>query len=137
MNNKRFIKPAILVFASLLAMTSGAVRADHEVDIVTPLVTIFAAGALLHYARPSQHYYHYYSYRRQSHYQGGHSRHGYGSHGYRSHGYSNHGYRSHAYKGHGYSKHGYSKRQSSHGHYARPQRHSSSAGGYHVPRRKH
>lgn len=134
MNDKRLKKPAILVFAGLLAMTSNAVRADHEVDIVTPLVTIFAAGALLHYARPSQHYYHYYSYRSQSHYHGGHSSHG---HGYKSHGYYKHGYRSHGYSKHGYSSHGYSKRQSSHGHYARPQRHSSSAGGYHVPRRKH
>ena len=110
MNGKFGKKAAILVIAGLMATASGAVRADHDADIVTPLVTLFAVGTLLSYDRASHHYHHYYSYRRHGYY-GGHSpRHGY------------HGYKRHSY-GH------YRKHRSSHGHYARPRSHSH--GGYH------
>jgi hypothetical protein len=109
MSKKRYNTLAVALCAGFLALGSGAARADHDSDLVTPLVTIFAVGALLSYGHSSHHYHHYYR--------------------YRSHGH---------YRGHDYSSHGhYRKHHSSHGHYAMPRRHSSSHGGYHAPRRKH
>ena len=116
---RKLILPGTAALVSLALAVSSA-RADHDVDLVTPLVTIIAAGALLNYGHASHHYHHYYYYRRHGHYSYGHSRYrsGHYSHGYRKHGQH---YRSH----------------SSHGQYASKHRASKSRGGYHAPRHKH
>ena len=99
-----------------LMLASEPARAQHDHDIVTPLVAGFAFGALLNYGHSSHHYYRY-QHRRHGHYRHG-SRYG-----------SRHG----SYHNGGH----YNKRHSSHGHYSHKQRHSSSRGSYHKPRRKH
>lgn len=111
MNGKAGKKAAILLVAGLMTAMSGITGADHDTDLVTPLVALFAVGALVNYDRASHHYHHYYSYRRYGHYRGHYSRPRY------------HGYR---HQGRDY----YRKRQSSHGHYAKPQRRNHSQGGY-------
>jgi uncharacterized protein YgiB involved in biofilm formation len=105
----------------ILALASTSARANHDYanhdhDVVTPLVAGFALGALLNYGHSSHHYYRY-QYQRH-----GHS--GRGS-GHRS-GYSS---------GHGYSSH--YKKSYSKGQYGHKPRHSSSRGNRHTPRRKH
>ena len=115
-------KRVLLAAGGLIALSLSwtSVRADHDADLVTPLVTIFAVGALLNYSHSSQHYHHYYRYKRRS----------YAGHGH-YHG-GNHGqghYQGH-YRGH------YKRSHSSHGQYARKPRHSSSRGGHYSPRRK-
>jgi len=126
--NKLDRKPATRNKLALIAATglvtlmlaSEPVRANHDHDIVTPLVTGFALGALLNYGHGSHHYYRYQQ-QRHGHYRSG-SGYGYG-HG--------HGHGSHYNKGH------YNKKHSSHGHYGHQRRHSSSRGSSHKPRRKH
>jgi hypothetical protein len=59
--NKMTLLAAIGLLALTLAGTPA--RADHEADLVTPLVTPFVSGALLNYGLAAQHYQHYYHYR--------------------------------------------------------------------------
>ena len=108
MNGTLGRKAAIVLLTAAIATASGAARADHDVDIVTPLVTLFAVGALLNYDHGAHHYRHYYHYRRHGHY----PRHRYHGHKHRAHGY-------------------YRKRHSNHGYYHKPRRRSHSHGGYH------
>jgi hypothetical protein len=103
----------------MLALVSTSARANHDHanhnhDVVTPLVAGFALGALLNYGHSSHHYYRY-QYQRH-----GHSGHGSG------HGYSG-GHRTNSHYQKSYSK----------GQYGHKQRHSSSRGNRHTPRRKH
>lgn len=111
MKGKLGKKAAILLIAGLFTGAGSVARADHDIDVVTPLVTLFAVGALLNYDHASHHYHHYYRYRRYDH-GGGH--------------YPRHGYHGRKQYSHGY----YGRRQSSHGHYAQPRRRSSGHGGY-------
>jgi hypothetical protein len=110
----------ILALASTSARASHD-HANHDYDVVTPLVAGFALGALLNYGHSSHHYYRY-QYQRH-----GHSGHGSGHRSGRS---SGHGYGSHYNNSH-YKK-SYSK-----GQYSHKQRHNSSRGNSHTPRRKH
>ena len=98
----------------MLALVSTSARANHDHDVVTPLVAGFALGALLNYGHSSHHYYRYQ---------------------YQRHGHSSHG-SGHGYSGHRTNSH-YKKSYSSQGHYGHKQRHSSSRGNRHTPRRKH
>ena len=94
-----------------LALTAAPARADHRhADIVVPVVTAFALGALWSHGH-GEHYY----------------RHGYR---YKHHGYRHHGYNRHGYKRHGYYRHGH--RQHGHKH-----RYSASRGGYHGSKHRH
>jgi hypothetical protein len=106
----------------MLALVSTSARANHDQDVVTPLVAGFALGALLNYGHSSHHFYRY-QYQRH-----GHSRHG---SGHRSGHGSGHGYGSH------YTNSHYKKSHSSHGNYGHKPRHSSNRGSYNAPRRKH
>ena len=97
-----------------LILASTPARANHDHDIVTPLVAGFALGALLNYGGSSHHYQRY-QYQRHGHY-----RHGSG------HGYSNHRNKIHDKRGH-----------NNHGQYSHKKRYSSSQGGYYTPRHKY
>ncbi len=101
--------------ASLLALTlaSAPARANHGHDVVVPLVTGFALGALAYSGHSRYRQHHYYRYQR---------------HGYRRY--------QHSPYGHGYYGH-QSRRNYSQGGYRHQPRYSSSHGGYHGSRRKH
>jgi hypothetical protein len=101
-----------------LMLASAPARADHDQNVVAPLVVGFALGALVNYGHSSHHYYRY-QYQRH-----GHS-------GNRSGHRSGHGYRSQYSNGH------YSKGHSSQGRYSQKRRHGSSRDGHHTSRRKH
>ena len=101
-----------------LMLASTPARANHDHDIVTPLVAGFALGALLNYGGSSHHYQRY-QYQRHGHYRHG-SGHGSG------HGYSNHRNNIHDKRGH-----------DNHGQYSHKKRYSSSRGGYYTPRHKY
>jgi hypothetical protein len=119
--NKSSRNKLLLIAASgllTLMLASVPARADHDHDIVAPLVMGFALGALVNYGHSSQHYYRY-QYQRH-----GHSGHGSGHS-------SGHGYRSQYSNGH------YSKGPSSHGRYSQKRRHSSNRDGRQTSRRKH
>ena len=94
-----------------LALAAAPARAHHDVDIVLPVVTAFAIGALWNHGHGEHYYRHGYRYQR---------------HGYQRHGYYRHGH----HRKHGKYRHGRS-------HYGHEPRHSSSHGGYHRPSRKH
>jgi hypothetical protein len=98
-----------------LALTATPARAHHDNDIVLPVVTAFALGALWQHGHNSHYSGHSYHYKRHSY-----SRHGYSRHGYSRHGYSHKG---HYRRGHGHNRHQY--------------RSSSSRGGYYGSKRKH
>jgi hypothetical protein len=117
-------KLAVMAVTSLIALVlaSTSARANHDHDVVTPLVAGIALGALLNYGHSSHHYYRY-QYQRH-----GNSRHG-SSH--RSGHGSGHGYSGHNNNGH------YKKSYSSQGHNGHKQRHNSSRGNRHTPRRKY
>ena len=117
MIRQRGNKLGLIAAVGLLTLTLASVpaRAGHSTDIVVPVVTAFALGALWQHGHSDHYYRHGYRYERH-----GYSRHGYGHHGYSRHGYSR--------KGH--YRHG-------HGHYRQQPRHSSSRGGYHGSRHKH
>jgi hypothetical protein len=102
----------------ILMLASAPARADHDQNVVAPLVVGFALGALVNYGQSSHHYYRY-QYQRH-----GHS-------GNRSGHRSGHGYRSQYSNGH------YSKGHSSQGRYSQKRRHGSSRDGHHTSRRKH
>lgn len=120
-------KLAVMAVTSLIALVlaSTSARANHDHDVVTPLVAGIVLGALLNYGHSSHHYYRY-QYQRH-----GHSGHGSGHHS--GHGYG-HG------SGHGYSGHrttSHYKKSYSKGHSGHKQRHSSSRGNPHTPRNKY
>ena len=58
MNGERHKKMAMLATVGLLtlALAGSPARAQQNPDPATPLVTTFAAGALLNYDRAAQHY---------------------------------------------------------------------------------
>ena len=113
MNRQRGKKLGLIAAAGMmtLALTVTPARAHHGADIVVPVVTAFALGALWqhgHHGHNSQRSYHY-------------KRHSYSRHGYSRHGYSRKG---HYRRGHGHNnRHQY--------------RSSSSRGGYYGSKRKH
>lgn len=127
--NKSSRNKLLLIAASgllTLMLASVPARADHDHDIVAPLVMGFALGALVNYGHSSQHYYRY-QYQRH-----GHSGHGSGHRSGHGSGHnSGHGYRSQYSNGH------YSKGPSSHGRYSQKRRHNSNRDGHHTSRRKH
>ena len=61
MTNERRNKMAMPVVFTLLtlALVGSPASAGQDLDPVTPLVTIFALGALLYYDRAAQHYHLY------------------------------------------------------------------------------
>ena len=122
MTRKTGVKPIMLAMTLSISMAVLAMpaRADHDSELLLPLATIIAAGALLNYGHASHHYHHYYHYRRYS---------------YRSAGHSH--YRG-AHADHGYRKSGhYYRGQASRGGYAHRPRASKSRGAYHAPRHRH
>jgi len=124
MIRQRGNKLGLIAAVGLLTLTLASVpaRAGHSTDIVVPVVTAFALGALWQHGHSDHYYRHGYRYER---------------HGYR---YERHGYSRHGYGHHGYSRHGYSRKghyRNGHGHYRQQPRHSSSRGGYHGSRHKH
>jgi hypothetical protein len=101
-----------------LMLASAPARADHDHNVVAPLVVGFALGALVNYGHSSHHYYRY-QYQRH-----GHS-------GNRSGHRSGHGYRSQYSNGH------YNKGHSSQGRYSQKRGHRSSRDVHQTSRRKH
>jgi uncharacterized protein YgiB involved in biofilm formation len=109
-------KLAIMAATGLvtLMLASTPARANHDNDIVAPLIAGFALGALLNYGG-STHHYQRYQYQRYGHYRQG----------------SGHGYDSHRHNSH------YKKGHNSYGQYSHQPRYSSSQGGYYTPRHKY
>jgi hypothetical protein len=109
-------KLAVLAATGLvtLMLASTTARANHDQDIVTPLIAGFALGALLNFGSGSRHYQHY-QYQRYGHYRQG-----------PGHGYDSHHYNSHYKRGH-----------NNYGQYSHKPRYSSSQGGYYTPRHKY
>ncbi|MCP4472371.1 MAG: hypothetical protein GY815_17130 [Gammaproteobacteria bacterium] len=115
MVKQRINKLQMMATASLLALAvaSTPANAHHDHDVVVPLVTLFALGALAYHGHNHYRQHHYYRYR---------------SHGYRR-------YRQSQY---GHGQYGHQTRHShSQGGYCFRPRYSRSQGGYHRPRRKH
>ena len=101
-----------------LALASTPAAAHHDHDVVVPLVTGFALGAIAFHGHGHSHYHHSYRY------------HG---HGYRYHRKS---YRTHGHHGnHGHYRYRAKRAYSHSGHYRKPA-YSHSHGGYHKPHRK-
>jgi hypothetical protein len=123
----RVNKLSWITAASLLVLTlsSTPARAHHEADILFPVVTAFALGALW-YGDHDRHYYrHSYRYERHDHYRHGHFHRG---HSYREQ-YSRGGYSQ------GYSPQRYYGQGS--GHFGYDKGHGSNHGGHDGHRRKH
>jgi hypothetical protein len=124
MARQRVNKLGWAVAAGVLALTlvTTSARANHEPDIVLPVITAFTLGALWNNGY-SEHYY------RHGHRHQGHERYRHGHH------HKGHSYREQYSRG-GYSQgpgyYGHDK-----GHGGHDKGHGPSRGGDHGPRRKH
>lgn len=128
MVKQRVNKLQMMAAASLLALAAASTpaNADHGHDLVVPMVTVVALGALAYHGHSRYQKRHSYRYR---------------SYGYRQYRPGQHGQ--------GHSGHKTQRSYSQGGYYQRPRhsgsqggdhqspRHSSSQGGYHQPRRKY
>jgi hypothetical protein len=105
---------------AVLSLATTPAQANHEPDIVVPVVTAFALGALWSHGHGGHYYSHGYRYQRHGHHRGGHYRHGY-SHK-RQYSYSRGGY-SHGYGHKGNYRPGRSDFGHSRGHGSKRGRH--------------
>ena len=128
MVKQRVNKLQMMAAASLLAMAAASTpaNADHGHDLVVPLVTVVALGALAYHGHSRYQQRHSYSYRSHSYRQYRRGQHGQGHSGYQTQrSYSQGGH--HQRPRHSVSQGGYHQRPG----------HSRSQGGFHQPRRKH
>jgi hypothetical protein len=128
---------AAAVCLVVLSLGTTPARADHDHDIVLPMVTGFALGALWSHGHGDRYYSHGYRYKRHGHHRGGHYRHGHhrgGHHRYghshkRPYSYSRGGYAN----GYGHKRH-YGPGRSDYGH---SRGHGSKRGGHGGKKHKH
>jgi hypothetical protein len=109
----------------VLGLTASPARAHHEPDIVLPVVTAFALGALWSHGHGDRYYRHGYRYERHGYRRGGHYGHGYTHKRQYSRGNYAYGYGHNGHYGPGRSDYGHSRG------------HGSTRGGHDGPKRRH